>query len=122
MEFFRASTQYGDWEGTAAADDSTPHGLREYLTENGLMTADEFLIAANLFASEGFTSIRAFVVPGENFQKVKESLSSAGNPITVREVGLDLTKEEFFDLFKRLDILLTWHGLELKGREYFVPR
>jgi hypothetical protein len=41
-------------------------------------------------------------------------------PIPVREIRLELTLEEFFALFKRFDVMLTWDGLELEGRPFDI--
>lgn len=123
MESFKASTQYGDWEGTAAADDRQS-SLREWLGDKGLIKPGEFLIAATLYVSEhNYTSpyVRAFVFQnGENFELVKDALATIQGPIPVREVNVKLTTEEFLGLFKRFDVKLTWHGLQLEGREYVV--
>jgi hypothetical protein len=36
----------------------------------------------------------------------------------VRRVDVKLNAKEFLNLFKRFHVMLTWHGLELDGREY----
>jgi hypothetical protein len=41
-----------------------------------------------------------------------------GEPIPVRAVDVPLALEKFLDLFQRFSVMLTWHGLELEGREY----
>ncbi len=71
MGYFKASTQYGDWKGTAAADDPQS-SLRELLADKGLIKPGEFLIAATLHVSEPkYTSVRAFVFQnGENIESV----------------------------------------------------
>jgi hypothetical protein len=52
METFKASAQYGDWQGTAAADDAHSD-LREYLEGKKLINPNEFLIAATLYVERG---------------------------------------------------------------------
>jgi hypothetical protein len=121
LESFKASAQYGDWKGTVAAD-SQPSGLREWLEENKLIEDGEFLVAATLYVSEhNFDSphVRAFVFENaRKFESVRDAIAATKGPIPVREVRVNLSTEEFFDLFKRFDVMLTWHGLELEGREY----
>jgi hypothetical protein len=123
LEFFKASTQYGDWEGTAKADDQ-PKSLHTYLEEKGLIGKDEFLLAATIYIGEhSFDSpyIKAFVFEkGSEYGSVKAQIESTKDPIPVRQVDVSLTAEEFFELFKRFDVMLTWHGLELEGRGYVV--
>jgi hypothetical protein len=120
MESFKASVQYGDWEGTAAADDAHKD-LREYLEGKNLINPDEFILAASLYVDEGFTNVRVFAFKGGNsFELVKDPLAAISGPIPVREVDVKLTREQFFVLFKRLDVILTKKGLELEGREFSV--
>jgi len=123
MESFKASTQYGDWEGTAAAD-GQPSSLHEYLKEKGLMKPHEFLVAATLYVGEhGFDSpfIRAFVFQnGDDYKAVVDALAAINGPIPVRSVEVKLTTEEFLQLFKRFDVMLTWRGLQLEGRDYIA--
>jgi len=42
----------------------------------------------------------------------------AGEPVPVRVVDVPLTLEKFVALFKRFNVMLTWHGLKLEDREY----
>jgi len=123
MEFLKASTQYGDWEGTAAADDK-PSALQELLETKGLINPDEFLLAATLYVSEhNYDSpyVRAFVFQkGRKFELVKEILAATEGPIPVRRIDVGLTTKEFLGLFKRFNVMLTWRGLEIEGREYTV--
>jgi len=121
MERFKASTQYGDWKGTVAADEQ-PSSIRDYLKKNKLIGDHEFLLAATLYVGENSFDapyIKAFVFEkGNDYQSVKAALEANKGPIPVRRVDVKLTMQEFFELFKRFDVMLTWHGLELEGREY----
>ena len=44
MSSFKASVQYNDWEGTAAADDADVVSLTRYLATNGLINENEYLL------------------------------------------------------------------------------
>jgi len=120
MESFKASVQYGDWHGTAAADDAHANSLRIYLTEKGLVKPNEFLVAASLYTGEhDFASITAFVYKNaDDFESVKAAIDATDGPLPVRRINIKLTPKEFLALFKRFNVMLTWHGLELDGREY----
>ncbi|MGC9292697.1 MAG: hypothetical protein ACP5EP_08215 [Acidobacteriaceae bacterium] len=121
METFKASVQYGDWEGTAAADGAHPTSVEEYLGNKGLINPNEFLVAASLYVQEKSTYVRVFVFEhGKEFESVKDTLIATSGPILVREVEIELTLEEFVDLFKRFSVVLTWSGLQLEGRNYSV--
>lgn len=119
MELFKASVQYGDWQGTAAADEHQPSLLRNQL--KSLMKPNEFLAAVSFWSSEGFTSIRGLVVQGEDFESAK-AVAETNDPIPVREITLKIGNEEFVALFKRFHVMLTWRGLQLDGREYTATR
>src|SRR5260370_896943 len=120
MESFKASVQYGDWEGTAAADDAHAD-LREYLEGKKLINPNEFLIAASLWVDEDFADIEVFAFQGRNdFESVKAALAAIRGPIPVRKVNVKLTPKEFIGLFKRFAIVLTWKDLKLEGHEYSV--
>jgi len=123
MAYFEASTQYGDWEGTAAADDKLRSSLREWLADKGLIEPGDFLIAATLHVLEINPYVHAFVFQnGQDYESVKNALASIEGPIPVRDVRVELTIEEFLGLFKQFSVVLTWHGLQLEGREYMVAK
>jgi hypothetical protein len=120
MESFKASVQYGDWEGTAAADDAHQN-LHGYLEGNLLITANDFLVATSLYVDEDYANVEVFVFEGRNdFESVKAALAATKGPVPVRKVNVKLTPKEFIRLFKRLSVVLTSKDLGLKGREYVV--
>ena len=122
--------QYGDWKGTAAADDAggVANSIRDYLEKRKLIKPDEFLIATSLWVGEnhdgklGHVSVRAFLLKGHrDLESVKKALADLrGKPIPLRVVDVPLTLEKFVALFKRFDIMLTWHDLGLEDREYSI--
>jgi hypothetical protein len=129
METFKAGVQYGDWEGTAAADGADATSIDTYLEEKGLIHGDEFVLAVNFLVGEnhggalGSVSVRAFVHKGpHNFDTLKPLLGEMQGPIPVREVRVDLMLAEFVGLFKRFDVMLTWNGLDLEGRQFDVVK
>jgi hypothetical protein len=121
MEHFKASTQYGDWEGTSAADEQ-PTSIRDYLKKNELMEEHEFLLAVTLYVGEhGYATpfVRVFLYDkGKDFESVRDNIKATKGPIPVRSVELKLTTEEFLEMFKRFDVMLTWHGLGLEERDF----
>jgi hypothetical protein len=129
MAYFRASVQYGDWEGTGAADDTDAGSLslHRYLEQKGLIKPGEFLVAASLWVGENsggkidsvFASAYLFN-GGRDFESVQKALDAITGPIPVREVEVKLTLAKFIALFKRFDVELTRRGLSLTDREYRV--
>ena len=120
METFKASVQYGDWHGTAAADNTDFHkGLHGYLETKQLMKPGEFLIAASLWVGEGSTYIHAYLFEGgPSYGDILNQLAEIDEPVPVREVTITLPLQEFLKLFKRFNVILTWQDLPLADREY----
>lgn len=124
MAEFKASVQYGDWEGTAAADGADNKTLEQYLSQQNLIHDGEFLIATHLFVGENHHGkiehvfIEVYLYEGERFEEARNSLANTTGPIPVRVVRLDLSLEEYIGLFKRFAVTLTWRDLGLEGREF----
>ena len=127
METFRASVQYGDWEGTAAADDANVGSvsLERYLQERNLIRPGEFLVGVSFWVGEnhdnrlGYVSVRALLFESDGtFESVRQAVEATTGSIPVRSVDIKVTPEEFICLFKRFSVMLTWQGLSLEGREF----
>jgi len=120
---FKASTQYGDWEGTAKADNAHD-SLHEFLEKKNLMKHGDFLVAASLWSSERSIHLHAFVYDqgGDEYENVKKALAATNEPIPVRDISLELSLEEFLRLFKIFEVVLTWHGLGIEKREFSATR
>ncbi|WP_423383531.1 hypothetical protein [Burkholderia sp. LMG 32019] len=95
METFQASTQYGDWRGSAAADRSDATTLADLLLERGLRTDDEFLVGAELYVGENHdntlahTIVAAYLVDAAGFDNALQAIEQAGPALTL--VCLSLT-------------------------------
>jgi len=121
---YRASVQYNDWKGTAAADDADKNSLSDLLTERGLMDPDEFLLSAHLWVGEnhggklGSIFVKATLAQLANAGAVESWINATRGPLPVKRVELELSLEEFVTLFKRFAVVLTWGDLRLKDREF----
>jgi hypothetical protein len=120
---FKAGVQYGDFEGSAAADRADQGDLSDYLRKNGLMQAGEFLVAAEVWIGENHGGvvkdpfIRALVVDAPDYDgAVRDVLNQ--DPVPVRKIDLPLSLNEFIGLFKRFAITLTVRGGELADKDY----
>ena len=124
METFRASVQYNDWKGTAAADDADQNSIRKLLRERGALSDDDFLIGIELWLGEMHgdeverPSVSALIIDAEDFEEAKRLLNETGDPLPVKRVELELSMEEFLLLFKRFAVSLSWQDFDLTGREY----
>ena len=120
-ETFRASTQYGDWRGTAVADDAY-EDIRD-LVRARRTGRNAFVVGVNLniYESLGPPDLKPFVdalvIDATSYEQAEEYLRGP-DPVRVRKVRLDLTVPQFLKLFKRLSIAISPRGLDLTGREY----
>lgn len=120
---FKAGVQYGDFEGSAAADRADKNDLGDYLRSNGLMHAGELLVAAELWVGENHSgkvaqpSIQAIVVDAPDHDNaVRDVLNQA--PVPVRKIDLPISLDQFLGLFKRFAVTLTIRGGDLRGKDY----
>lgn len=124
MSKLRASVQYGDWEGTAAADDADGRSLRKFLAEKGHVGELEFVVAAKVWIGENQGGkiqrpvIEAIIADKKDFDTVKAYVDAARDPLAFKAVKVELTLEEFVGLFKRLAVTFTRTGLRLTDRKY----
>jgi hypothetical protein len=125
---FKAGVQYGDWKGTAAADDSDQTKIRQKLEQQGKIKADEYLVGIELWVGENHHNridkqkihIHAYVYDGtqrgDDLTRIISQLN--GEPLPVRREDLSLSLEEFVGLFKRFAVTLTRSNLDLIDHEY----
>lgn len=122
-EQFEAHVQYDDWIGTAAADNADRNDMWDLLRSRGLIGEDEFLIGIEFSflehskAQEIRPWVRAYIVGQRDFESVDRMLKSTPDPIPARTVRLDLSLQEFCDLFKRFAVSIGRRGLDFAGRE-----
>lgn len=122
-EKFLASVQYGDWEGTSAADSADRGVLRKWLESNGYKKSDEFLLGVSLFVGENHgvhedpVYVNFLLASPADHDSVKSMIDLGQGPIEVRKVSVEMKLTEFFGLFKRFSIAFSSHGM-LGEREY----
>jgi hypothetical protein len=123
VETYNAKVQYGDWTAVGAADDGDFVSIWDFLSERGLIAADEFLVGVQIFNGENLRDreltpayVHAFVIKANTYEEAKAYLSRPG-PIEAREISVELTIPELFKLFKRFSIAMSRRGLNITGRE-----
>jgi hypothetical protein len=128
-EWLKAGVQYGDWHGTAAADNADfEMTVHKYLEKKKQIKPGEYLLAVQLYTgSETKVGkldepyIRAYLLDGaRDFEQAKarlDELEAAGELIPVREVEINVPLEEFISWFKRFSVMLTARDLPLTDRE-----
>lgn len=124
MSQFKASVQYQDFDGTAAADNADQADLHSFLQAKGLLQGAEFLIAASLWIGEnkdgkiGMVNISAHLFQNGDYDTTLAALAATPDPIPVRTVRLEVSLEEYIGFFKRFAVVLTRRGMNIGGREY----
>lgn len=104
--YIKASTQYDDFVGTAAADISDSIHLEDYLSANGVDTEKYQVIGIEFYANYAeFISVR-FICEEKESQEIKT-------------IGFEknITKDDFFNLFKRFNVIVTKKHIDIDGRE-----
>jgi hypothetical protein len=128
MDIFRASVQYGDWRGTAAADNADFMAFYRLLQEKRLITETDFLVGIHVWIGENHGGqvqppyITAYLLEGiDNYENAEAALRTMRDPLDLKRVRVKLTLNEFLGLFKRFSIALAPRGLDITGRE-ILPR
>jgi hypothetical protein len=121
---FKASTQYNDLLGSAAADRADQDDAGSWLESQGLIKAGEFLVGVETYVSSALAaegqeivlSTSFILVQAANFDDAAADMRNA-ETIPARKVSHDFSPTEFFSLFKRFNVTLSSAG-ELEGRQY----
>ncbi|ATC84315.1 MULTISPECIES: hypothetical protein [Pseudoalteromonas] len=123
METFKASVQYNDLLGTAAADKADMEHASKWLEEKGHISEDEYVLGISMWAGENHGAHRdpvsvKFVVSGLNgYSNIPEMIEATKHDLNVKEIRVEMTVAEFFALFKRFEVTLSNKGL-LEGTTY----
>ena len=120
-EIFNASAQYNDWQGNAAADDLGNRAIRDLLRERNLLTDGEFLVGIDIWMNElhaGLVVVQAYLIEANDYEEAQAVLDDGASILNAKKVSIeDLTVEQFFGLFKRFNVALSWQNTGLIGRE-----
>lgn len=94
----KASVQYGDYKGTAAADISDHESLEAAAERFGIDTSRFDPIGVSFYSGyEDFFSGSILALDKNN---------SAENDPYIVQIGFDVSREEFFGMFKRFNVVL----------------
>lgn len=119
-EEFRAHTHYGDFKGTAAADDLDLDSIDRYLEQKGLIQPDEFLAGVKmswgaLKGAAKTVTISALLAKTINYEGLR-ALAASEEPLPLRKAEIDIPLEDFFGCFKQFEIALSRKG-EIDGKQ-----
>ena len=101
----KAQTQYCDYLGTTASDESDHTSLNAFLESRGIDTERFYAIGATFYAGYiDYFSASIICVDKDNSTDDKPYIVKVG-------FGEGISKDEFFSLFKRFEVILTTrHG------------
>lgn len=122
MEVFKASVQYNDLKGSAAADNADMTAAKYWLKNNGHIS-DESVVGISMRAGENHgahrdpVSVTFLVSSLDGHANIPEMLESSREPIQLRKICVDMNISDFLALFKRLEITLSNGGL-IEGKTY----
>jgi hypothetical protein len=111
MATFKASVQYGDFDGTAAADEGDGRNLHALLEERGILLDDGFLVGVKIFVGENHGGrarepfVKAFIIDRIDRDRDVEQALRGPEPAPIRSVDVQIGLEEFVGLFKRLEVI-----------------
>jgi hypothetical protein len=124
---FKAGTQYGDWKGTAAADefgDATDDFDELFEATGKIDPENDMMIAFEMYAGEGHFYLAGLFHPKSTSNKLgyepslNDDFKNDPKPIRVRRVEVNLTLEQFFKYFKRFNVVLNRGSIDISGRDY----
>jgi hypothetical protein len=120
---FRASVQYEDLVGTAAADRADgKNGPEDWLRNKGLMTADEFVLGIEIWSGENPgvyrdpLSVHFLITPG-GYDSTEKMIADTSGEVPVRRITVEMKIAEFMGLFKRFSVCLSPGGM-LTDKKY----
>lgn len=120
-EKFKASVQYNDLQGSAAADNADFGDASKWLRENALINEDEHLVGIKVYIGEnhGEHNDPVFVefLIDSTISNLNDISGTEGSPIELRRVRKDMSISEFFAFFKRFEITLSSIS-ELENKHY----
>lgn len=94
-ENFKASAQYNDWKGTAAADDADQDDFSDYLRGIGKLSDNEVVDGISFYSAPNFTHVNAYI------------RDNAGG---LRRITVPMGVDDFFKKFKRFSIYISRDG------------
>ena len=123
VKTFRASVQYDDLKGSAAADRADKGDTIDWLEKNKLKQDGELLLGITLYAGENHGKhkdpvyVEFLLASAGDHDTVEAMIDANTGPILVRRVKKEMALTEFLGLFKRFSVHLSSHEM-LEGKEY----
>lgn len=120
-ENFKASVQYNDLKGSAAADRADFDDAEKWLSEKARIQDGEHLVGIKVFIgdSHGDCNETIFVefLIDLDLRDIQRLPGTEDSPVELKRVRADMSINEFFSLFKRFEITLSPDG-DLENKYY----
>lgn len=118
---FKASVQYNDLKGSAAADKADSDDAEKWLAKKYLIQDGEHLVGIKVFVGEshGDCNEPIFVefLIDLGSRDILRLSGAEDSPIELKVVRENMSINEFFSLFKRFEITLSPDG-DLENKHY----
>lgn len=116
-DMLRASVQYGDFDGTAAADHHDQRGLWDLAKKYGVDTDKYFVFGIDIYVGEthgdepahsnvSILAIDTQVVGANSVDSIQEYVDNNQGVLPYVEFGIDANFEEVLRFFKRFSVVL----------------
>ena len=125
---FEAIVQYNDMVGSVSSDRSDKTSITQWLLDRDLIkSGQEVVIGMQLHPSENNgeelvnpVNVTILLITVGNINMVKAQINSGNVPVQVRRIDTTMTLPEFFSLFKRINLTLSWnqHKDKTQGSEF----
>lgn len=127
MEIFTASTTYGEFKGSVSGDSIDFTSTEKWLKEKEYIDEDQKLIGISAFMGENLVNhefkdyfrVSFLLLPFAQEQNMPSLIENPDFSLPLKEVSKKMDFKEFFALFKRFDICLSFKGV-IEGKKYHI--
>lgn len=125
MIIFEPGVQYKDMEGSVHADRDDNINATDYLRNHNKMPENSFVLGIQVYSAvhnvrEHTLTVRFVYTDVGGYQNIQEKIKAEGDELTLNDIEIDMSYNEFFCLFKRFSFTLSPNGL-LEGKTYTTP-
>ncbi|MCS6237511.1 hypothetical protein G3495_20710 [Shewanella baltica] len=122
MTIFEPGVQYKDLNGGVHADRDDTQNATDYLRKHHNIPQGHFVFGIQVYSSvhnvrDNTLSVRFLHSNVAGYENIQQKMAAEGAELTLNELEIDMSYNEFFGLFKRFSLTLSPNGL-LEGKSY----
>lgn len=109
----QAGTQYGDWRGTAAADNTFQLDLAHFIREKKWMGSEDVLVAWEIYSGEIARrdgGVQLSITAHFAHASAVKGARASGGKVTVKSICFDMAALDFLEKFKQFAVAVSLHG------------